>query len=130
MAKTTIHPEGWPTPPGYSQAVRSGALLFISGQVPLDTGGQVIGAQDFESQVVRTFENLAAVLAAGGTSFAKLVRLGYFVVDLDGAKLQTIRRVRSRYLPAGEPPASTLIGVHRLFHPDVQIEIEAVAEAE
>src|SRR5262245_60315543 len=119
MPKTTFHPEGWPQPPGYSQAVKSGGLLFVSGQVPLDAAGAVIGIQDFEAQVVRTFENLATVLTTAGTSFARVLKVGYFVVDLDGAKLQVIRRVRARFFPAEEPPASTLIGVHRLFHPDV-----------
>lgn len=130
MAKTTFQPEGWPEPPGYSHAVATsgGRLLYVSGQVPLDTSGHVVGAQDFEAQTLRTFENLAAVLGAAGSSFERLVRIGYFVVDLDGAKLQTIRRIRAAFLPAGDPPASTLIGVHRLFHSDVMIEIEAVAE--
>jgi enamine deaminase RidA (YjgF/YER057c/UK114 family) len=129
MAKTTFHPDGWPSPPGYSHAVRAGGpLIFVSGQVPLDASGRVVGPQDFDAQVVKTFENLGAVLAAAGSSFERVVRLGYFVVDLDGAKLHALRRLRGRFLPPSDPPASTLIGVHRLFDPDVLIEIEAVAE--
>ena len=130
MTKTTFHPPGWDQAPGYSHAVlTSGArLLFISGQVAFDEHGGIVGVGDFETQVTRAFENLRAVLEAAGSSFEKVVRLGYFVVDLDGAKLQTIRGIRRSYLPGGDPPASTLIGVARLVRPELLIEIEAVAE--
>jgi enamine deaminase RidA (YjgF/YER057c/UK114 family) len=129
MPGQRIHPGGWTVPPGYSHAIASGGgrLLFVSGQVPIDEQGRVVPG-DFEAQVVKVFENLATVLAAGGASFEQVIRFGYFVVGLDDEKLAVVRRVRTRMVVVQEPPASTLIGVQRLYHADVLVEIEAVAE--
>ncbi len=67
----------------YSQAVRAGQLLFVSGQVPLDPATGQIVAGDIETQTRRVFDNLAAVLKAGGRSFADVVRTTVFLADMN-----------------------------------------------
>jgi len=130
MAKRRIiQPAAWPTPPGYSHAVATArTLIFVSGQVPLDPSGALVGGDDFEAQTAQVFENLRAVLAGVGGSFDDIVKLTYFVVGLDAARLASVRRVRDRFLGDGPRPASSLLGVAALFRPDVLVEIEAIAE--
>lgn len=115
------------TPPGFSHAVRAGGLLFVSGQVPLDGNGEVVGPGDVEAQARQVFRNLGEVLASAGASFADLVKLTYFVRDV-GA-VPTIRKVRDEFIDTANPPASTLVEVSRLFLPDLLLEVEAVAVA-
>ena len=67
----------------YSQAVRAGQLLFVSGQVPLDPATGQIVAGDIETQTRRVFDNLAAVLKAAGRSFADVVRTTVFLADMN-----------------------------------------------
>jgi reactive intermediate/imine deaminase len=114
------------TPPGYSHAVRAGGLLLISGQVPLDEAGEVVGA-DLESQARQAFRNLGAVLAAAGVTFDAVVKLSYFVTDI--GQVAAVRAVRDEFINTANPPASTLVEVSRLFLPGLLIEIEAIAEA-
>jgi reactive intermediate/imine deaminase len=114
------------TPPGYSHAVRAGALLFVSGQVPLNEAGEVVG-EDMQSQALQAFQNLSAVLAAAGVTFDAVVKLNYFVTDI--SQVAVIRQARDRFVNTDRPPASTLVEVSRLFMPGLLIEIEAVAEA-
>jgi enamine deaminase RidA (YjgF/YER057c/UK114 family) len=130
MQRQFIQPTGWPTPPSYSHAVTTtgGPLLVVSGQVPVDPSGAIVGHGDFDAQVAKCFENLQTVLAAGGASFADLIKLTYFIVGISKERMQAIREVRKRYFPDGNRPAASAIGVAGLFSEDVLIEIEAIAE--
>ena len=125
-----VNPPAWATPPGYTHAVgsRGGRLLFVSGQVPVDAAGKLVGGADFKAQARQAFDNLGTVLAASGASYADVVKLTYFVVGLDGERLLALREVRDAVLPPERRPASSLLGVAALFRPDVLVEIEAVAE--
>ena len=113
------------TPPGYSHAVRAGGLLFISGQVPLDEAGDIVGA-DMQSQAHQAFQNLATVLATAGVTFDAVVKLTYFVTDI--SQVPAIRAARDDFVNPDNPPASTLVEVSRLYLPGLLIEVEAVAE--
>jgi reactive intermediate/imine deaminase len=115
------------TPPGYSHAVRAGGLIFISGQVPLDEAGAVVGEGDMAAQARQVFRNLGAVLEAAGATFADLVKLTYFVRDI--AAVGEIRSARDEFVDTADPPASSLVEVCRLFRPELLIEVEAVAVA-
>lgn len=128
--RTYTNPPSWAPPPGYTHAVATGGgrLLFLSGQVPLDARGQLVGGADFEAQARQVFENIKTVLASAGASFDDVVKMTYLVVGLDAAKVKTLRAVRDVYLPAGRRPASTLFGVPALFRDDVLLEVEATAE--
>ncbi|HEU4537694.1 MAG TPA: RidA family protein, partial [Polyangiaceae bacterium] len=103
-------------------------LLFVSGQVPLDAAGQLVGRGDFDAQARQVFENLKTVLAEAGASFDDVVKMTYLVVNLDQARVLSLRSIRDGFLPKELRPASTLLGVQALFRADVLVEIEAVAE--
>jgi reactive intermediate/imine deaminase len=115
------------TPPGYSHAVHAAGLIFVSGQVAFDADGSVVGVGDIGEQARQAFRNLGAVLEAAGSSFADVVKLTYFVRDIDA--VGAIRAARDEFVDTASPPASTLVEVSRLFVPDLLIEIEAVALA-
>jgi reactive intermediate/imine deaminase len=115
------------TPPGYSHAVQAGGLLFVSGQVAFDAAGEIVGVGDMRAQTRQAFRNLGAVLEAAGATFADVVKLTYFVRDIDA--VAAIRAARNEFIDTANPPASTLVEVSRLFVPDLLIEIEAVAVA-
>jgi enamine deaminase RidA (YjgF/YER057c/UK114 family) len=99
----------------------------VSGQVPRDGAGLVIGKGDLRAQAVQVFENLKAALAAADAGFADLVKINTYVVDLTPEKAQILRDVRAEYFAGRHPPASTMVGVASLVHPDFLLEIEAVA---
>jgi reactive intermediate/imine deaminase len=115
------------TPAGFSHAVRAGGLIFVSGQVPLDETGAVVGAGDVGAQTRQVFRNLGAVLEAAGATFADVVKLTFFVRDI-GA-IGAIRAIRDEFVDTGDPPASSLVEVSRLFIPELLVEVEAVAVA-
>jgi 2-iminobutanoate/2-iminopropanoate deaminase len=107
----------------YSQAVRAGQLLFVSGQVPLDpaTGQMVEG--DIAVQTRRVFDNLAAVLKAGGRSFADVVRTTVFLADMND--FAAVNEVYGTYFT--EPyPARATVQVARLPK-DARVEIDVIA---
>jgi enamine deaminase RidA (YjgF/YER057c/UK114 family) len=124
-----INPPNVPHPPGYTHAVivPANKLVFLAGQVAINSHGDLVGKDDFRAQASQAFENIKAVLAAAGTTPDHLVRLNYYLVGLDDDKLKVLREVRDRYVNTKEPPASTLIAVVHLARPEFQIEIEAVA---
>jgi len=107
----------------YSQAVRAGQLLFVSGQVPLDPATGQIVSGDIAAQTRRVFDNLGAVLKAGGRSFADVVRTTVFLADMND--FGGMNEVYARYL-VDPPPARATVQVARLPR-DVRIEIDAIA---
>ncbi len=123
-------PETLPPPFGYSHIVevRPGRVVYVSGQVPLDRDGRLVGDGDFEAQARQVFENLQAALDAAGASWADVVKLNYFLVDV--SRVAAVRAIRDEYVDTAHPPASTLVEVSRLFRDDVLIEIDAVAVAD
>jgi enamine deaminase RidA (YjgF/YER057c/UK114 family) len=123
-----LDPTDLPPSRGYTQVVEVPAghrLVFLSGQVPLDSTGGLRGARDFRVQAVQVFENLRAGLRAVGADFENVVKLNFYILDV--RNLPTLREVRDRYVSATAPPASTLVEVSRLFRDDVLLEVEAVA---
>jgi 2-iminobutanoate/2-iminopropanoate deaminase len=110
----------------YSQAVRAGQLLFVSGQVPLDPAtGQIVDG-DIAAQTRRVFANLAAVLVAGGRSFADVVRTTVFLADMND--FAAVNEVYGRYF--SEPyPARATVQVARLPK-DARVEIDLIASYE
>jgi enamine deaminase RidA (YjgF/YER057c/UK114 family) len=123
-----IAPEGLAPGPGYSHVISvdaPGRLVVISGQVPLDASGALVGPGDLAAQTRQVFTNLAAALRAAGAGWEHVVKLGYFVRD--AAQVATVRAVRDEFLPAGTAPASTLVQVSALFRDDLLIEVEALA---
>jgi enamine deaminase RidA (YjgF/YER057c/UK114 family) len=93
----------------------------------VNEGGGVIGKGDLRAQAERTFENLQHALAAVGATFRDVVKTNLYVVGLKPEHVPVVREVRSRYVDAAQPPASTLVGVSAPTRADWLIEIEAVA---
>ncbi|MCW5850493.1 MAG: RidA family protein [Anaerolineae bacterium] len=122
-----INPETLHAPFGYTHVVQTfgGWTAYISGQVPLDAGGNLVGPGDLRAQTHQVFRNLGAALDAVGGSFANVVKLTYYLVDM--GQIQTVREVRAEYLNTEKPPASTAVEARALFRPDVMIEVEAIA---
>jgi 2-iminobutanoate/2-iminopropanoate deaminase len=108
----------------YTDAVRAGNLLFVSGCVPVDGDGRVVGADDVVAQARQVFANLGEVLATAGTSFADVVKVTVYVVDI--ADRPVINPVRQEVFGSTRP-ASTLVEVGALAVPGARLEIEAVA---
>jgi enamine deaminase RidA (YjgF/YER057c/UK114 family) len=100
------------------------SLIFISGQLARDKSGNIVGPRDMRAQIRQVGENLRAGLEAAGVTLANLVKTTTFVTDIDEFfKHVDVRHV---YLGVGLP-ASTTVEVRRLSHPDLMVEIEAVA---
>ncbi|HKV70507.1 MAG TPA: RidA family protein [Gemmatimonadales bacterium] len=121
-------PTSLPPVRGYSQLVEIPAgsqLVFLSGQVPLDSAGHLAGQGHLDAQTTQVFENLRRALTAAGMTFQDVVKLTFYLTD--ATQLSAIRAVRDRYIDAHAPPASSLVEVRRLFQPGVLIEVDAVA---
>jgi 2-iminobutanoate/2-iminopropanoate deaminase len=107
----------------YSSALRAGQLLFISGQVPIDPATGAVVTSDIAAQTRRVLENIGALLAAGGLTYADLVRTTVFLADMnDFAAMNEVYRT---YLTEPYPARST-IEAARLPR-DARIEIDAIA---
>jgi reactive intermediate/imine deaminase len=122
-----VKSEALPPAVGYSQAavVTKGRLIYISGQVAMDSSGKLVGSGDFKAQAKQTFENLKAALAASGATFDNVVKLNSYFLDIKQAPV--FREVRDQYVNVANPPVSTAVEVRRLVREEWLIEIEAVA---
>ena len=124
MAKQAIFSPDAPKAIGpYSQAVRAGDLLFLSGQVPIDPSSGNIIDGDIAAQTRRVFDNLGAVLAAGGRSFTDVLRTTVFLADMND--FSAMNAVYAQYF--SEPyPARATVQVARLPK-DARVEIDMIA---
>lgn len=122
MSKDIIQTDGAPSAIGtYSQAVRSGNFLFMSGQIPLDPETMEVVEGDFAARAHRVFQNLQAVAEAAGASLDQAVKLTIFLTDLDN--FATVNEVMAQYF--NEPyPARAAVGVASLPK-GVDVEAEA-----
>ena len=123
MSKQPIHTDNAPSAIGtYSQAIKCGNLVFMSGQIPLDPATMEIVDGDFEARTRRVFENLKAVAEEAGASLDQIVKLNVYLTDL--ANFATVNSVMSEYF--SEPyPARAAVGVASLPK-DVDVEAEAI----
>jgi 2-iminobutanoate/2-iminopropanoate deaminase len=107
----------------YTDAVAAGGLLFISGLVPIDDEGNLVG-EDVVEQTRQIFRNMALVLKAGGCGFEDVVKVTNFLLNVDDRS--AINPVRKEFFGEARP-ASTLVEVSALAIPGALLEIEAVA---
>jgi 2-iminobutanoate/2-iminopropanoate deaminase len=108
----------------YTDAVRAGDLLFISGIVGVDGRGALVGGDDVAAQALQVFENMRAVLDEAGCRFEDVVKVTVYLTDVDDRpKINPVRRE----VFGDARPASTLVEVSRLAVPGAKVEIEAVA---
>ncbi len=108
----------------FTDAVRAGNLLFVSGFVPVDGEGRLVGGDDVVAQVRQVFANLGAVLAAAGATFADVVKVTVYLTDIaDRARINPVRQE----VFGDTRPASTLVEVSALVVRGAKVEIDAVA---
>ena len=114
-------------PPGYSQGVKvigAQTILFLAGQVAYDTDGSVAHRGDFAAQTRAVFGSIRALVEAAGGTLANVVKINTYVTD--ARHRPEFRIVREEFFgPKG--PASTMVQVAALAHPDYLIEVEAIA---
>ena len=107
----------------YTDMVRFGDLVYLSGAGPLNEAGELVGGDDVAAQARQTLENIGKMLAAAGASFADVLKVNVYLTDVNDR--HAINPVRQEFFGAAKP-ASTLIGINELAIPGMKIEIEAV----
>lgn len=116
-------------PKGYSHAaiidLGNCQMIVLSGQVPLDSKGNLVGQGDLGKQAEQVFFNIKNILSDLGGTMDNVVKLGIFVTDV--SQIQTFRDTRNKFINIKNPPASTLVQVSKLFRDDVLLEVEATA---
>jgi enamine deaminase RidA (YjgF/YER057c/UK114 family) len=126
-ANQVLRPAGWPEPQGYAHGMAaSGRLVLTGGVVGWDKGGKF--RDGFVAQARLALENIVAIIAEGGARPAHLVRLTWYVVDMDEylASRKELGRVYREVIGA-HYPAMALMQVARLVEPQARLEIEATA---
>ena len=108
----------------FTDAVRAGGFLHVSGVIAVDGEGNLVGADDVVAQTRQVLENMRAILEAGGCGFEDVVKVTIFLTDVDDRPL--INPLRQEAFGSARP-ASTLVEVSRLVLPEAKVEIECVA---
>ena len=108
----------------FTDGVRAAGFLYVSGVVAVDGQGRLVGGDDVVAQTRQVFENMQAVLEAGGCRFEDVVKVTVFLTDIDDRAL--INPVRQEFFGATRP-ASTLVEIPRLAVPGARVEIECIA---
>ena len=125
MPHQVIFSDQAPAPIGpYSQAIKAGDTVYVSGQIPLDAAGQLVGAGDVTAQTHQVLKNLTAVLAAAGLALTDVVKCSIFVKDL--GNFAVINQVYGSYFDEAVAPARETVEVSRLPR-DVEVEISCIA---
>ena len=125
MSHQIILTDQAPAPIGpYSQAVKAGNTVYVSGQIPLDAAGQLVGPGDVAAQTRQVLRNLSAVLEAAGASLPDVVKCSIFVKDL--GNFATINQVYGTFFAEATAPARETVEVSRLPR-DVDVEISCIA---
>ena len=126
-AADVLQPPGWPKPQGYANGIRArGEMVFVGGMVGWDASGRF--PDGFVAQARQALENIVAVLAAGGAGPEHVVRLTWYVLDMDeylAARKDLGRAYRD--VMGMNFPAMALVEVRRLVEPAARLEIEATA---
>lgn len=124
MTKTVIYSDKAPEPIGpYSQAIQSGNMLFVSGQIGIEKSSGKIITSDIEAETVQVMANLAEILKSAGTDFSDIVKTSIFLKDMDN--FPKVNEVYGRYFKES-PPARETVEVSRLPK-DVNVEISCIA---
>ena len=125
MSREEIRVDGLAEPIShFTDAVRAGGFLHVSGIVAVDGQGRLVGGDDVVAQTRQVLDNMRVVLAAGGCRFEDVVKVTIFLTDIDDRP--KINPLRQEAFGATRP-ASTLVEVSRLAVPGAKVEIECIA---
>ena len=132
MQRTVVNPPEVHEPVApYSHALVTtpGKIICVSGQVPVDSNGHLVGVDNFELQVEQVFVNLSQILDTAGASFRHIVKLGSFLTRSSDISAFTRKRneIFANVFPDGDYPTSTLLLVSGLADPKWLVEVEAYA---
>ncbi len=124
-ARKRIDP-GWTWDDNFnmSQAIEIGNAIYVSGQVAMDSSGNVVGPGDMKAQTRQALQNVKTVLESAGASMADVAKITVYMTDI--SLLRETHEVRAEFFP-DPPPASTGIEISALAFPGLLIEIEAIA---
>lgn len=125
MMREVINPKNVHWPLGYSHVVRVGDTVWVSGQLPLDQDGNIVGKGDIAVQTDKTYENLQKCLESVGATLNDIVMLGVYVTDLEDYDKNT-RGIRKKYFGKYRP-ATTGMQISKLYFSEAMIEVEATA---
>lgn len=122
-----MNPEGVPVAKGYSHAVKIDLgtcyMLLLSGQIALDSKGELTGKGDMGKQTEQVFRNIKAIVEAAGGTMEHVVKIGVYLTDV--SQVQAFRDARNKFINTQHPPASTLVQVSKLIRDDLLVEIDA-----
>ena len=122
-----VRAEGFSEPIShYSDAVRAGDTVYVSGQASVDAAGRLVGAGDVVAQTRQVLDNMTLALSAAGARLADVVKVTVYLARC--ADRPKVNEVRKAYFGANRP-ASTLIGIAEFAIPGMLVEIDAVAVA-
>jgi enamine deaminase RidA (YjgF/YER057c/UK114 family) len=113
---------------GFTHAVKVGLTIYVSGEVALDSTGQIVGPGDLAAQARQAFANLAFVLHIAGANPADVVKLNVYVVGYRPEDLAVIREAGAQFFPQRDPPAGIVLGVQSLPRDSLLIAVDAVAQ--
>lgn len=123
------NPSSVALPKGYSHAavidLGNCQMIALSGQVPIDNNGNLVGQGNFEKQSEQVMMNIKNILSDLGGTMSDIIRLGIYTTDV--SQMQAFRDVRDKFIDITKPPISTLVQVSKLFRGDVLVEVEATA---
>ena len=126
-----VNPWGWQDAYGFVQANEvsdAQRVLYCAGQVSVDAEGNPLHPGDMGAQIAQALDNLETVLGSAGFEMSDVARLNFYTTDVDGT-MEAWSLIKDRLARTGCRQVSTLLGVARLYHPDILIEIEATAVA-
>lgn len=132
LRRTVVTSDEAPKPLGaYSvgMSVNAGQLLYIAGQVSVDSSGTLVGEGDIAAQTRQVFQNIGHVLAAAGAGFSNVVEFTSYVVGRDSVAgfIEGRTRVFPEIFPDGDYPPNTLLVIEGLVRPEFLVEVKAVA---
>ena len=125
-----INPWTWSEALGFVQAVESrdvGRIVHLAGQTSADENGRLLHPGDMAAQVMTALDNVETVLAGAGLELADVTRLNYYTTDVDAFFAVQKTHLAPRLRQAGCRSCGVLLGVARLAHPQMLVEIEATA---
>lgn len=114
---------------GYSQSVEINDMniktVYISGQVPVDLNGELVGLNNLELQTEQVFKNIKRQIEKAGGTMKDIVNIDCYFTDI--SKIAAFRKARDKYINLERPPASTAVQIDRLINEKFMIEINAIA---